>query len=150
MKPTSRGFTLIELMIVVAIIGVIAAIALPNLIEARKASNEASAIAGLRTLHAAEEMYRDQDKDHDGRLQFATSLAVLRNTNALIDNALASGSKQGYLFTITTADEYHFEATASPIAPGRSGDRYFLIDDSGVIRFSTSATITSTSPAVGG
>ena len=145
-----NGFTLIELMIVIAIIAVIASIAIPNLIEARKGANEAAAIASLRTLHAAEEMYRDQDKDQDGRLNFAVDLDTLRTTNALIDQVLATGTKQGYLYRVVSANEFFFEATATPVAPGKSGDRYFYIDDTGVIRFSTTASATSQSLPVGG
>jgi prepilin-type N-terminal cleavage/methylation domain-containing protein len=144
------GFTLVELMIVIAIIAVIAAIAIPNLLETRKAGDETSAVASLRTIHAGEEIYRDQDKGHVGQLVFATSLAQLFSTNAIIDQILGSGTKEGYVFVITIADSYHFEATADPLIPGRTGDRHFFIDDSGVIRYATSGAANSTSIPVGG
>ncbi len=146
---SQRGFTLIELMIVIAIIAIIAAIAIPNLIEARKGSNEAAAIGNLRTLFTAEEMFRDEDKDHDGTLQYATSLGQLATTGALIDQALASGTRQGYAYEIQKATLFEFQATANPLVPGRSGDRYFFIDDTGAIRYSTTGPASSQSLPVG-
>ena len=145
-----NGFTLIELMIVIAIIAIIAAIALPNLLEARKGANEAAAIGGLRSLFEAEEMFRDQDKDHDGVLQFAPNFQTLVQFGALIDTVLATGTKMGYVYTIVTADPWRFEAIASPLSPGRSGDRYFFIDDTGLILFSVTGPATSRSMPVGG
>src|SRR5687767_15845594 len=95
----NRGFTLIELMIVIAIIAIIAAIAIPNLIEARKGANEAAAIGMLRTVTTAQALYREGDKDRDGVLQYAPDLESLRRTN-LIDEQAGSGLKQGYRFRI--------------------------------------------------
>ncbi len=145
-----RGFTLIELMIVIAAIAIVAAIAVPNLMEARKASNEAAAISNLRQIHVAQEMYRDQDKDYDTRLDFAPDLTTLLETNALIDEVFATGTKQGYLFRKTFADEFSFTAGAEPVLPGRTGDRYFLIDDLGVIRWCRTGVPDGSSPPVGG
>ena len=145
-----NGFTLIELMIVIAIVAIIAAIAIPNLLEARKGANEAAAIGGLRTLFQAEEMFRDQDKDHDGILQYASNFSTLTKYGALVDKVLATGTKQGYVYSILTADQFRFEATAGPLSPGGSGDRYFFIDDSGALRFSLAGDATSLSIPVGG
>ncbi len=148
-----RGFTLIELMIVIAIIAIIAAIAIPNLIEARKGSNEAAAIGALRTLTTAQALFREGDKEKDGTLDYATVLSDLSATTngSLVDGVLGSGTKQGYAFLISAATpQFTWSATAAPAVPGKSGDRYFFVDESGVIRFSTSTTATSTSPAIGG
>ena len=145
-----KGFTLIELMIVIAIIAIIAAIAIPNLIEARKGSNEAAAIGALRTLTTAQALFREGDKDKNNTLDYANSLTLLKNAG-LIDGVLGGGTKQGYLFTVATnSDQFTWSCTASPQSPGKSGDRYFFCDESGVIRFATTAAATSASTAIGG
>ena len=76
MKLRIRGFTLIELMIVIAIIAIIAAIAIPNLIEARKNGNETAAIGALKTIGTAQSLFREADKEADGNLDYG-SLAEL-------------------------------------------------------------------------
>ena len=147
MKKNS-GFTLIELMIVIAIIAIIAAIAIPNLIEARKGSNEAAAIGALRTLTTAQSIYREGDKDKNGTLDYAQNLTALAQNGSLIDNVLGAATtsqKQGYFFTINQADQFTWSAQAFPVAPGKSGDRLFFINESGVIRFSTIAGTSATS-----
>jgi prepilin-type N-terminal cleavage/methylation domain-containing protein len=147
----NSGFTLIELMIVIAIIAIIAAIAIPNLIEARKGSNEAAAIGALRTLCTAQSEFREQDKDKNSVLDYATALTQLANTN-LIDSVLGAGTKQGYVFTLPTSPDsrYQWSCQAVPANPGKSGDRSFFVDESGVIRFSTTTTVDSTSTPIGG
>jgi len=149
MTRSPQGFTLIELMIVIAIIAIIAAIAIPNLIEARKGSNEAAAIGALRTISTAQSLYREGDRDGNGVLDYATSLAELNRRN-LIDPVLGGGTKQGYLYTIVGADNFVWSSTASPVTPGKSGDRYFFVDESGVIRFSTTTTASLGDSAIGG
>jgi len=128
----NQGFTLIELMIVVAIIAIIAAIAIPSLLNARKAGNEASAISSMRTLTTVNEQYRTRFQS------YADALATL-NTEGYIDNVLASTQKSGYTFGYTAVDVNRWNCTADPTTPTTTGDRFFFVDQSGVIRFNATA-----------
>ena len=156
----NQGFTLIELMIVVAIIAIIAAIAIPNLLRSRMSANEASAAGAMRTIATSEVMFQTAgfvDANSDGVGDYGT-LAQLGNpdgagaTPAFVDNVLASGSKQGYTFavTVTNGDATTppaFTCTAVPAAAGRTGYKQYFVDESGVIRFTadgSAATATST------
>ena len=131
-----QGFTLIELMIVVAIIAIIAAIAIPSLLNARKAGNEASAISSLRTLTTVNEQYRTRFQEYSG------SLANLSASN-YIDSVLGLGTKSGYEFDYD-GDTNTWTCSGDPETPETTGDRYFFVDQTGVIRFSSSKTATGT------
>jgi type IV pilus assembly protein PilA len=137
-RRTSRGFTLIELMIVIAIIAIIAAIAIPNLIQARKHGNETAAIGALKTIATSQSIFREGDKEGDGSLDYAT-LADLSQTQ-LVDGVLGTGTKQGYLFAAgksSTTGEFLWFAEAHPVVPTTTGDRYFCTNQAGVIFYTT-------------
>ena len=126
-----RGFTLVEIMIVVAIIALLAAIAIPNLLRARHNANEAAAIAACRTISTAMESYRaaQTPPTYVG----ATLLALSTATPPYIDTALGSGAKQGYGFLESGVTATRYTVTATPVDSGASGTRIFVINESGVI-----------------
>jgi type IV pilus assembly protein PilA len=155
-----KGFSLIELLIVVAIILIIAAIAIPNLLRSRMAANEASAVGSLRTINTAEVTFSTTYPT----VGFATLTALggaapcttaTSTTACLIDSTLSvTQSKSGYNFVVagfTSGGGVVVTYTASgvPSAIGQSGQRGFFTDQSGVIRFTTDGTVpTNASPAI--
>ena len=149
-----HGFTLIELMIVVAIIAIIAAIAIPNLLRSRMSANESGAAAGLRTISTGEIAYQASaiDSTTNGIGKFGTLAALGTGTVPFVDTSLASGIKQGYVFQATPSFANNtptYVATATPAIPQKTGVKTFYIDDSGLIRFEGGGgTPTSTSPPV--
>ena len=147
-----RGFSLIELLIVVSIILIIAAFAIPNLLRARMNAYESSAVASIRTINTAEITYMSSYPT----VGYAPSLAVLggatpctpsSTTACLIDNVLAQGVKSGYNFAATGAGgppTVQYYATAVPIALNQTGTRSFCSFEDAVIRVQpTGAAIAS-------
>jgi prepilin-type N-terminal cleavage/methylation domain-containing protein len=140
-----KGFSLIELLIVVAIILIIAAIAIPNLLRARIAANETAAAGTVKTIIAAETGYSGTypaigysailaDLGGPSPCPAPTSVA-----SCLIDNVVASGAgKSGYNYNeagVGAVPRTQYTAGANPTNPGNSGVRTFCTDETGVIRF---------------
>lgn len=141
-----RGFTLVELSIVVAIVAVVSAVSVPNLTDSRRASNEAAAIDALLGIFAAQNIYNFGDGMHAAHGVFVRDLSVL-GSEGLIDPILAGGTKSGYAFSAACPgcddDTAQWVCTAEPLVAESSGNRYFFVDESGVIRASAGDAVTS-------
>ena len=150
-----RGFSLIELLIVVAIILIIAAIAIPNLLRSKMAANEASAVASCRTLNTTIVAYSTTYSTDPSTIASLGPATTPSSTTAdLIDSLLATGIKSGYTFTYTpvtggsTITAYTILAVPTSTS---TGQRKFFTDQSGVIRATTDGTVpTASSTPIGG
>ena len=143
MRSRKRGFTLVEIMIVVAIIVLLAAIAIPNLLRARLNANEAAAIAAMKTLSTAMESYRAAQTPPT----YPACLTIMDTaTPPYIDSVLGSGNKSGYTFTLS-AGTNTFTVTATPQTENVTGSRQFFVDESGVVR-AAATNVSAGSPPI--
>jgi type IV pilus assembly protein PilA len=127
LKMRRKGFTLVELMIVLAIIAIVAAFAIPNLMRSRMAANETAAIGALRTLMAAEGTYMN-------RYNVYGTLAEL-SAEGLIDSSLATGKKSSYFFgqVDDATSDYSYCYGAAPVEDGKSGEKEYCVTQQGTI-----------------
>ncbi|MGD0697150.1 MAG: prepilin-type N-terminal cleavage/methylation domain-containing protein [Terriglobia bacterium] len=177
MRKESSGFSLIELLIVVAIILIIAAIAIPDLLKSRQAANQASAVGSLRTMNTSEVTYSSTYT-----LGFSYSLAALDGPSGgvssaanagLIDSILGGGIKSTYGFSYSanpaspstavacanpptqnsvaaSVNVTSYTITASPILCVAGNGNYYFTDQSGVIRMNNGQVATSTDNPLAG
>ena len=150
-----RGFSLIELLVVVGIILVIMAIAIPELMNARMSGNEAAAVTNIRTIVTSELAY-----SMEYNIGYTTSLGQLGGSGSvpsaanalLIDSVLAAGTKTGYTYvyavtsTDTSGHPVGFSINANPISHNLTGRRYYYSDQVGVIAVNYNAPASSTDP----
>ena len=138
---TQKGFSLIELLIVVTIISIIAAIAVPYLEQARQATKSASAVTSLRTINSAQASYRATN----GRYG---TLAELGTEKLIADPSLSTGVKSGYTFAIPTSTVLNYEAVADPVLDPANAYQHYYIDASAIIRIEVGAAATVASDPI--
>ena len=158
MQKNPEGFSLIELLIVVAIILIIAAIAIPNLLRSRIAANQASAVGSLRVINTAEVSY--SSTFNQGYSPDLASLGPPSSGNpttsaaGLIDSVLANGAKSGYQFVYSATSVNGivsaYQVNANPLTPGSTGQNYYFTDHSGIIRQNDSGTASATDSPLAG
>jgi len=142
---SDQGFSLVELLIVVLIIGIIAQMAIPHLMQSKLAANEASAITTVRSVLNAETLY--VTTVGSGRYGTMENLV----SGMLVDTVVGSATKDGYVFAISLgAAEASFVVDARPTGYSNSGIRSFFTDETAVIRYTTAdSAATSSSPPLG-
>ena len=154
-----KGFSLIELLIVVAIILIIAAIAIPNLIRARMSANESSAVGSVRSINTAEISYNAAYPANG----FTVTLSQLGSpagactpsttTGCFIDSVLSTGTKSGYTFATGTGScaagtpQNCYSVAANPVTANQTGVRSFCSYEDAVVRYSTSSGLGNPCPA---
>jgi len=153
-----KGFSLIELLIVVAIILIIAAIAIPNLLRSRIAANEASAVGSMRTINTAEITYASTYPSVGyatviGNLAGSTCTAPTSTSACLIDTTLAGATaaatgKSGYYFTLGTSSALGYVLNGDPSKAGSTGIKHFYTDGTAVIHVNLTTTAGSGDPAI--
>ncbi|HKQ51408.1 MAG TPA: prepilin-type N-terminal cleavage/methylation domain-containing protein, partial [Pyrinomonadaceae bacterium] len=135
---SQKGFSLIELLIVITIIGIISSIAVTYLQQAKNATQSASAISSMRTINSAQSTFRASN----GR--FGT-LPELGTARVIADPNLTAGEKSGYTFDVTTATASNYEAVADPVNDPRNAFQHYFIDSTAIIRVRVGAAATVTS-----
>lgn len=132
-----KAFTLVEIMIVVAIVIGLIVIATPNLLRSRVIANEGAAIANLKVINNGCQLYHINQEAYPGGL---SDLIVPSSSPPYIDSNLASGRKQSYEFIYSRVDENHFTVNANPTTSGLLKGKYYYMDESGIIYFNQTGT----------
>jgi len=152
-----RGFSLIELLIVVAVILIIAAIAIPNFMRSRMRANESAAVQNLRNITTANVVYLTTYGIgfSDSLTKLGGNAVIVDSTAAgLIDSVLSSGIKSGYSYTYAVISTdgagqvLAYSVNAEPTALGATGDTYYYVDQTSIIRRNNTGLAGATDPAI--
>jgi len=142
-----RGFTLVEIMIVVAILMTLATLAISSVLRARHNANEMAAVASCRVIVSAAQNFYANSYPHAYPSGFSDLISPASDP-PYIDSVLAAGTKQGYNFTYARVNSETFTLNAEPTVIGKTGTRRFYSDETGVIRANASAQAGPGDPAV--
>jgi len=148
-KARQKGFSLIELLIVVAIILIIAAIAIPNFIHARMAANESTAVSSIHAINTSQIAYSSANPT----IGYSALLSDLGPSGAgYLDSVLSAGTKSGYAFTYvqntSSTPSVGYTLNADPITRGVTGQRSFYSDQQNVTHYNMTAVSVSTDPII--
>ena len=141
---SAAGFTLVELMVVVAVLAIVITLAIPVSNNARINANEGSAVGSMRTFVSSNETYRTRFGSYASAIQDLADAGIIDERLA---SAIADPGKAGYVFTYNTGPDT-YTVLGTPFESGRSGIRHFYVDPSGVIRFADSTRATSVSTPI--
>lgn len=141
------GFTLVEIMIVIAIVSILAALAIVSMLRSRMNANEMGAIASLRTISSGAQNFYAQASPHTYPSAL-TDLSTPVSNPPYIDSLLAGGVRQGYTFVYARTDADHYTCRGNPVTPGRTGTRYFYVDETGRITANMTGPAGPTDPFV--
>lgn len=133
------GFSLLELLYVIAIITIVAGLAIPGLMSSKKAAYEAAAITYLRAWTDAQELYKLRTGTYADAPGLLVAAGYIEDPDPV---------KFGYIFALSGVSNQLWAGTASPRDPGTTGDRYFFIDVSGVLRAATGGPADASSPVL--
>ncbi len=144
---SKRGFTLVEIMIVVAIVMTLATLVVSSVLRARHNANEMASVAACKTIVTACQTFYANTLPHTYPLDLSDLIAPASNP-PYIDSVLANGTKQGYSFTYTFIDTESFTLNSDPIVSGKTGTRHFFVNESGIIKANRDGEASSADPAV--
>lgn len=146
-RQVTKGFTLVEIMIVVAIVMTLATLAISSVLRARHNANEMAAVAACRTIVTAAQNFYANSYPHAYPGSLSDLVAPVSDP-PYIDNVLASGTKQGYKFSYELVNSESFALRANPSVPGKTGTRYFYADETSVIKANSTGQAGPADPVI--
>jgi prepilin-type N-terminal cleavage/methylation domain-containing protein len=141
-----KGFTLVEIIVATSILLILAVLVIPNVLRSRINSNEVSTVSNLTSLGKAIQQYYMTNE-----YKYPHSLEDLVSPNSnppYIDSDFIDNAKSGYLYTYEYQDDDNFHVLASPKSPGKTGVRYFFLDETGIVRAKEGGEASESDPPV--